>query len=458
MRNIGVVGAGHVGLVTAACFAKLKHKVVCADNDEEKIRALKKSVMPFYEPGLEEIVKETTNQGCLSFTGSIKELAERAEVIFIAVGTPATPEGRADLSYVEQVTVELARALGEICAGRGEKVYRLIVEKSTVPVLTGEWVRRTLELLAPTGVDFDVAANPEFLREGSAVKDFLEPDRIVVGVENSRSRKIFEEIYAGIKAPLLFTDIKSAELIKHASNSFLALKISYINAISQICERVGADVEKVAEGMGYDKRIGPAFLKAGVGYGGSCFPKDVAAFVTLGEEVGYPFSLLKEVEKINREQKLLVVKKARELLWNLKGKEIGVLGLAFKPDTDDIRESPALEIIRLLKKEGAIVKCHDPQALVGVRELLPDVSCLEDPYEVARDSHLIMFLTEWPQYRALDFRRIKQLMRTPHVIDGRNFLDAEELHRCGFIYRGIGRAASSPQTVSLKRGDAGARK
>jgi len=451
MRNIGVVGAGHVGLVTAACLAKIGHRVVCADNDVEKIENLKKLIMPFYEPGLEEIVKKCFSAGFLSFTGSIRQVAEESEVIFIAVGTPATPEGGVDLSYVEQVTVELATALSEMQKQRNsaeEKIYRLIVEKSTVPVLTGEWVKRTLELLTATGVEVDVAANPEFLREGSAVKDFLEPDRIVVGVENKRSRKLFEEIYAGIKGPLLFTDIKSAELIKHASNSFLALKISYINAIAQICERVGADVEKVAEGMGYDKRIGHAFLKAGVGYGGSCFPKDVAAFIALAEQVGYSFGLLKEVQRINREQRLLVLKKARELLWNLKGKEIGIWGLSFKPETDDVRESPALEIIQLLKKEGAIIRCHDPRAMENAKKVLSGVEYGEDAYQVAKGAHLVILLTEWDLYRNLDFVRIKKEMKTPHVIDGRNFLEAKKLHQLGFIYRGIGRSSFSVSDFS----------
>ncbi len=434
-----MIGAGHVGLVTAACFARLGHRVVCADNDVEKVERLKRLDMPFYEPGLEEIVRETVTGQRLTFTHSIGELAEAAQAIFIAVGTPATAEGRADLSYVEQVTVDLARALSEMSGQGKSRVYRLIVEKSTVPVLTGEWVKRTLELLTPTGVEFDVAANPEFLREGCAIKDFMEPDRIVVGVENERSRKIFQEIYAGIKAPLLFTDIKSAEMIKHASNCFLALKVSYINAISQICERVGADVEKVALGMGYDRRIGPSFLRPGVGYGGSCLPKDVAAFIALSEEVGYSFNLLREVEKINREQKLLVVKKARELLWNLKGKQVGIWGLAFKPETDDVRESPALEIIRLLRKEGATIRCHDPQAIENARRILPEVNYFEDPYQVAEGAHLLVLLTEWQLYREIDFQRIKQMMKTPHLIDGRNFLDAPKLRQLGFIYRGIGR-------------------
>jgi len=441
MRRIGVIGAGHVGLVTAACFAKLGHWVICADNDKEKIERIKNLDIPFYEPGLEDVVKETIKNGKLILTTSVVELTQKSEVIFIAVGTPSTTDGGADLSYVENVTLEIAKALSHIKKEKSEEnIYRLIVEKSTVPVLTGEWVKKTLELMGPTGVEFDVAANPEFLREGNAIKDFLEPDRIVVGVENERAKKIFEEIYSAINAPIVFTDVKSAELIKHSSNSFLALKISYINAISQICERVGADVEKVAEGMGYDKRIGKDFLKAGIGWGGSCFPKDVAAFIKLAEDIGYSFNLLKEVQRINKEQRLLVIKKAKELLWNLKGKEIAILGLSFKPDTDDIRESPAIEIISILLKEGALIRCYDPKAMDNMKKIFPDIAYYPTPYECVKDSSVLIFLTEWNEFTHLDFEKIKGIMRTPYIIDGRNFLNMEKLKKMGFVYKGIGRS------------------
>lgn len=441
MRNIGIIGAGHVGLVTAGCFAKLGHKVVCADNDTDKIEKIKNLVMPFYEPGLQEMIEETCESGNLVFVTTIAELVKKCDVIFIAVGTPSTEEGNADLSYVENVTVEIAKALSGISKESGGKgVYKLIIEKSTVPVLTGEWVKRTLELMAPTGIEFDVAANPEFLREGNAIKDFIEPDRIVVGVESERAKRIFEEIYGPVKAPLIFTDVKSAELIKHASNSFLALKISYINAISQICEKVGADVEKVSEGMGYDKRIGRDFLKAGIGWGGSCFPKDVSAFIKLAEDIGYPFNLLKEVREINKEQRILVVKKAKELLWNLKGKEIAVLGLAFKPDTDDIRESPAIDIITSVLREGAVVRCYDPRANENMKKIFPDISYCENPYTAVENSSLLIFVTSWEEFKNLDFGRIKILMKMPHIIDGRNFLDSKKLKDAGFIYRCIGRS------------------
>ncbi|MCM8771874.1 MAG: UDP-glucose/GDP-mannose dehydrogenase family protein [Candidatus Omnitrophica bacterium] len=440
MRKIGIIGAGHVGLVTGACFAKLGNKVICCDNDREKIEKIKNLIIPFYEPGLEEIVKEGIEKGLLSFTDSIYEVVENSEIIFIAVGTPPTEEGKADLSYVENVTIEIAKALTKIKEKNPQKeLYKLIVEKSTVPVFTSEWVRKTLELLTPTGIEFDIAANPEFLREGSAINDFFHPDRIIIGVESERGKKIFEEIYEPINCPKIFTDIKSAELIKHASNSFLALKISYINAIANICEKVGADVEVVAEGMGLDRRIGKEFLKAGIGYGGSCLPKDVSAFIHICEEIGYSFNLLKEVQKINQYQRQLIIKKAKDLLWNLKGKIIGIFGLSFKPNTDDIREAPSIEVINLLLKEKAILKCYDPKAIENMKKIYPDIFYSEDPYLVAKDCNLLVFLTDWECFKELDFKKIKELMQTPYIIDGRNFLNYKFLKSLGFVYRGIGR-------------------
>jgi UDPglucose 6-dehydrogenase len=441
MRSIGVVGAGHVGLVTGSCFASLGNKVICADNDKKKIENLQKGKLPFYEPGLAELVNREFKKGNLQFTVSIDKLARSCEIIFIAVGTPSLEGGRADLSFVEQVSVEIANSLSRMVAETKEKssVYRLIVEKSTVPVLTAEWVKRTFKLLGPTGVTSDIAANPEFLREGNAIKDFMEPDRIVVGAESKRAINLFKEIYRPIKAPLIFTDIKSAELIKHASNSFLALKISYINAVSQICEKVGADAEKVAEGMGIDKRIGKHFLKAGVGYGGSCFPKDVSAFAAIAEEVGYSFDLLKEVQEINKKQKLVVIKKARDLLWNLKKKQIAVLGLSFKPETDDIRESPAIEVIQNLKNEGAHIKCYDPQATENMKKIFPEIDYCRDIYQAVENVHLMIFLTDWQEFKKADFKKIKNSVKMPYIIDGRNFLDYKKLQKMGFVYRGIGR-------------------
>ncbi len=440
MHKIGVVGAGHVGLVTAACFASLGNRVVCVDNDSGKIEGLKSLIMPFYEPGLDDIVRDAVKKKSLHFTSSIEEAAEASEIIFIAVGTPTDVSGRADLSCVEQVTSRIASVFASPgYAASGPLPYKLIVEKSTVPVLTGEWVRKTFDLMPSSGVRVDVAANPEFLREGRAVRDFMKPDRIVVGVESERARRIFEELYSPIDAPVIFTDIKSAELIKHASNSFLAMKISYINAVSRICEKVGADIDKVAEGMGTDSRIGMDFLKAGAGYGGSCFPKDVKAFIGLASEKGYSFDLLREVEKINDEQKLIVVDKARELLWNLKEKNIAVLGLSFKPDTDDVRESPALDVISSLLREGAVVRCYDPKAGAAAGKLLQGAALCNDASSALEGASLAIFMTGWEEFRGLDFKKVKGMMKTPYIVDGRNFLDPELMAELGFVYRGIGR-------------------
>ncbi|MFA5644885.1 MAG: UDP-glucose/GDP-mannose dehydrogenase family protein [Candidatus Ratteibacteria bacterium] len=439
MKQIGVIGAGHVGLVTGACFAHLGHSVIIADNDRRKIEELKKLQLPFFEPGLEPLVKKAVSAHRLSFTTSISQLTAESEIIFIAVGTPSTSTGRADLSSVEQVTVEIASALRSLEQKERKKQYRVIVEKSTVPVLTGEWVQRTLALLAPEKENVDIAANPEFLREGNAIEDFFKPDRIVIGTENMRAEKIFRELYAPLSAPMIFTDIKSAELIKHASNSFLALKISYINAVSQICERVGADVTKVAKGMGLDHRIGGAFLEAGAGYGGSCFSKDIKAFIALAEEVHYPFTLLKEVEAINRRQQETILHKAREMLWNLKGKRIGILGLSFKPNTDDIRESPAIFLLQSLHQEGAALQCYDPKAMNNMKRLLSFPKYCKDPYTAARNAHLLILLTEWQEFKKIDFVEIKKSMKTPRIIDGRNFFNPCDLRNLGFIYKGIGR-------------------
>ncbi|HPP67082.1 MAG TPA: UDP-glucose/GDP-mannose dehydrogenase family protein [bacterium] len=438
MKKIGVIGAGHVGLVTAACFAKMGHYVICADNDISKIKSIKKNRIPFYEPQLDELVKSGTRKGNLVFTCSIQDLTKESEIIFIAVGTPSTDCGEADLSAIENVIKEIAASFKSIT--RHANFYRLIVEKSTVPVFTGQWVKKTLRLMSPLGVDFDVAANPEFLREGNAVNDFMQPDRIVVGVEKPRAKKIFEQIYRPLKAPMIFTDIQSAELIKHASNSFLAMKISYINVIARICEKCGADIDNVADGMGYDKRIGRAFLNAGIGYGGSCFPKDIRAFIHLAKKLGISFNLLKEVEKINNQQRKIAVKKAAALLnGSIANKTICVFGAAFKPCTDDLRESPAVEIMKNLLLKKAIVRCYDPMALKNLLKHTPQVRTYQNPYDAVCSSDLLMLLTEWPQFTNLDFQKIKKLMKTPFILDCRNFLDAGYLRNLGFVYAGIGK-------------------
>ncbi len=428
--NIAVIGSGYVGLVTGTCFADLGNRVICVDNDEEKIKLLKKGIMPIYEPGLEELVKRNVKEKRLSFTTSIEEGVRKSKVIFIAVGTPPKKGGEADLSYVEAVSKEIARNM---------KSYKVVVEKSTVPVETGEWVKHTIKINNRKKVPFDVVSNPEFLREGSAIHDFMNPDRIVLGIKSKRAEKIMTELYKPLKAPIIITDIKSAEIIKHASNAFLATKISFINAVANLCEKTGADVLQVAEGMGYDKRIGRAFLNAGIGFGGFCFPKDLAAFRRISQKLGYDFNLLKEVEKINEAQKRLFVEKIEKALWNLNHKTIGILGLSFKPNTDDLRYAPSIDIIRALQREGAKIKAFDPAAMKKAERILKRVEFCQDAYGVAKGSDCLVILTEWNEFKELDLKKIKRLLKTPVIIDGRNIYEPKEMKRLGFEYQGIGR-------------------
>ena len=427
--DISIIGAGHVGLVTGACFADLGNQVLMVDHDRARIAQLKKGLMPFYEPGLEELVRRGMAERRLRFTASVKDGVQHGLVVFICVGTPSRPNGDADLSAVEHVCHQIAKAL---------RTYRLIVEKSTVPVETGEWIKRTMRLAVTRKVPFDVASNPEFLREGSAIHDFMQPDRIVLGVESARAKSLLTELYKPLTTSLVITDVKSAELIKHASNSFLALKISFINAVAQLCDRVGANVVKVAEGMGLDRRIGRAFLDAGVGYGGSCFPKDVAAFIRIAEKRGYDFELLKAVVRVNQEQRRFFVHQVTEALWNVANKTIGVLGLAFKPNTDDLRDAPSIDIIRLLQQEGAKIRAFDPKALAQANGLFQGVTFCKDVYETARGADCLAVLTEWNEFKELDFARIKTLMRQPVIVDGRNLYDPAALQRLGFRYVGTG--------------------
>ena len=428
--NISIVGAGHVGLVTGACLADLGNQVVVADHDASRIARLRRGEMPFYEPGLAELVHRGMTEKRLRFTTSLGEAVEQGTVIFLCVGTPSRANGEADLSAVESVTREIARAI---------RTYRLIVEKSTVPVETGEWIKRAMQQTARKRGAWDVASNPEFLREGSALQDFLHPDRIVLGVESERAKELLLKLYTPLQAPLVITDIKSAELIKHASNSFLAMKVSYINAIAQLCDQVGADVVKVAEGIGLDRRIGRAFLDAGVGYGGSCLPKDVSAFIRIAEKLGVEFPLLKAVAQVNQDQKQWVVKRIAQSLWNLSNKTIGVLGLSFKPDTDDLRDAPSIEIIRMLQAEGARIRAFDPKAMQHADGLFTGVTFCRDAYAAARGADCLVVITEWNEFKELDFARIKKLMRQPVLIDGRNIYDPDALRRLGFRYVGIGR-------------------
>jgi UDPglucose 6-dehydrogenase len=430
MMKISIIGSGYVGLVTGACFSELGNKVICADSDTKKINSLKKGAIPIYEPGLEELIVRNTRNKRLFFTANIREAVRSSEIIFIAVGTPPLENGEADLTGIENVAHSIALNMDG---------YRLIVEKSTVPVETGDWVRHTIAHYIKDKAKFDVASNPEFLREGSAIDDFMHPDRIVIGVESKKARDLLTELYRPFKVPLVVTNIKSAELIKHASNAFLATKISFINAVSQVCDKVGADVEEVAKGMGLDKRIGPSFLKAGIGYGGSCFPKDLDAFVHISEKTGYDFQLLKLVARVNEEQLKSALKKIKDSLWIIKGKTIGVLGLAFKPDTDDIRNAPALRLIRMLQEEGAKIKVYDPQAIAKARKVLAKVIFCPEAYSACRSADCLFIATEWDEFKELDFGKVKKLLKRPLIVDGRNLYDPEILRKLGFTYVSIGR-------------------
>ncbi len=436
--KITVVGTGYVGLVTGTCFSEIGHEVMCVDNDERKIAMLKQMHMPIYEPGLEEMVKRNVDAGRLRFSTSIQEGTEFAEVIFIAVGTPPGARGEANLSYVEQVGRKVAEHMTS---------YRLLVEKSTVPANTGEELKRAVTKYLRSDIDFDVASNPEFLREGSAIEDAFSPDRIVVGVESERAAKLLRDIYAPIiqksGCEFLQMSVTSAELTKHASNSFLAIKISYINAVSRICELAGADVEEVARGMGLDKRIGPRFLNAGVGFGGSCFPKDVDAFVHLADRMGYNFELLKEVQRINKAQREYLLKKIQHELWVVQDKTVAIFGLAFKPNTDDIREAPSLYIVSQLLENKAKLKLWDPVAESKFREQFPDLDYYQDLLECAKGADLLVILTEWPQVKDIDLKKLKDVMACPVMIDGRNTFDPKIMQKLGFTYHSMGRQAVS---------------
>jgi UDPglucose 6-dehydrogenase len=428
--NISIIGSGYVGLVTGACFAELGNKVICADNDVQKISRLKKGVIPIYEPGLEEMIKLNLKNRRLKFTHSIKEAVKASEVIFIAVGTPALENREADLTGIENV----ARSIAKNIDG-----YRLIVEKSTVPVETCAWIKKTIATYIKKGHKFDVVSNPEFLREGSAINDFTHPDRIVLGVESLKAKKIMVSLYQPLNRPILVTNIKSAELIKHACNAFLATKISFINAIARICDKVGADVKEVACGMGLDNRIGHYFLHAGIGYGGSCLPKDLDAFINIAEKLGYDFEILKAVRSTNEEQGRFVLEKIKDELWIIKDKTIAVLGLAFKPNTDDLRNAPSIDLVKALIKEGARVKVYDPKAMQKARECLEDVVFCNDLYQAARSADCLVVVTEWNEFKELDFSKLKRILKRPLVIDARNIYEPKLLKDLGFTYIGVGR-------------------
>jgi len=455
--QIAVVGSGYVGLVAAVCFAEIGHSVVCVDNDEHKVAALQSGDTLIHEnhlPGLLERYRNTR----VRFTTDLAEATRNCDAIFIAVGTPQSETGDADLSYVESVACEIARSLTS---------YKVIVEKSTVPVYTNEWIRRTIERNGVARSLFDVVSNPEFLREGTAVSDFLHPDRIVVGADSEAAASLLERIYAPLTSgtyydrpdavpgacsaaqppPLLHTSAKSAEIIKHASNAFLALKISFINAVSNLCEATDANIVQVARGIGLDSRIGPRFLRPGIGYGGSCFPKDVAAFRSVAEQLGIDFNLLTEVEKINAEQKKRFLARVRSALWTLRGKRLAVLGLAFKGGTDDIRESPAMDLVEILLAEGCSITAYDPAAMQRAQAELPagpQFQYAQDAYAAARDADALLVLTDWREFATLDLERIYAALRYPIVVDGRNLFDPKVMQQHGFTYISIGRPAVYP--------------
>ncbi len=428
--KLSIIGTGYVGLVTGACFAEVGHHVVCVDNDAEKVKVLQSGGIPIYEPGLEEMVRRNVAAGRLSFTSSTADGVAKSDIIFIAVPTPPQPDGSVDLSFIERVARDIATAMTG---------YRIVVDKSTVPVKTGDKVAETIKRYSKGQVEFDVVSNPEFLREGFAVEDLMKPDRIVIGVRTQRPIAAMKEVYEPFKAPIIVTDINSAELIKHASNSFLALKISYINAISVICEATGANVQEVANGMGMDARIGRRFLNPSLGFGGSCFPKDLSAFIKIAEQVGYDFGLLKEVQRINAAQMDRFVKKITDTLWVLRDKTIGVLGLAFKQNTDDIRQSPAMDLCLRLQQAGAKLRVHDPKAMPKARDVLKDVVFVDDMNAVAEGCDALVVATEWDEFKKLDLDRARKGMSHPILFDGRNLFDPAEMERLGFIYKSVGR-------------------
>lgn len=457
--QIAVIGSGYVGLVAAACFAEVGHQVISIDNDLKKIEMLENGGVPIHEEFLPELLARHRGKN-LTFSTDLQHSVRKSQAIFIAVGTPSTEHGDADLSYVEQVSREVAAAIED---------YKIVVEKSTVPVFTSHWIRRVMLLDGVDADHFDVASNPEFLREGTAVGDFLYPDRIVVGADTERCASLLREIYeplssgeyykkkdivpnvTGAKTPpaIIVTSTKSAELIKHASNAFLATKISFINAVANICEAVGADIKEVCEGIGSDSRIGRRFLNPGVGYGGSCFPKDLKAFSSVARETGYDFRMLQEVMQINAEQRARFLRKVRSALWTLKGKRLAVLGLAFKGGTDDIRESPAIEIVKSLLKESCEIRAFDPAAIDRAKEELPaeGITYCSSAYEAASGADALLILTDWPEFAKLDLPRLKSSLTYPIVVDGRNLHDPAQMAANGFIYSSVGRADVQPSVT-----------
>ncbi len=431
MRNIAVAGTGYVGLSTGTCFADMGNRVTCLDISEEKIEMLRRGESPIYEPGLNEMIARNVKAGRLHFTTSYDKALEGAEYIFICVGTPSGVDGEADLQYVRMAAESVAKTM---------KKPLVVINKSTVPVGTGDWVADIIKRSQPEPVEFAVVSCPEFTREGSALHDFMNPDRVVIGSRDREAAVKVAQLHLPLRARIVMTDLRTAEMIKYASNAFLATKISFINEIAVICEKLGADVEEVAMGMGFDKRIGAAFLNAGLGYGGSCFPKDVKALEHMALVHGSHPSLLRAVIEINRDMRRWAVYNLRESLGGqLDGKRIGLLGLAFKPNTDDIREAPALEIARMLQNEGALVSGYDPVAMANAARVNPQLRLVEDPYDLAENVDALMVCTEWNEFKQLDLHRLRSLMARPIVVDGRNIYDPKHMHEIGFLYKAVGR-------------------
>jgi len=437
--HISVIGTGYVGLVTGACFAEFGVNVTCMDNDAKRIEKLEKGEIPFFEPGIAELVAKGVREGRLSFTTDIAKAVDKALVIFIAVGTPPRGDGSADLSYVEEVGKGIARSMTS---------YKVIVTKSTVPVGTGEKLRETITKTQKQPIRFDVVSNPEFLREGSAIEDFMRPNRVVIGADSDQAVAIMKDLYRPlylIETPIVVTDVPTAELIKYAANAFLATKISFINEIANLCERVGANVQMVAKGMGLDHRIGSKFLHAGPGFGGSCFPKDLAALIQTGERHGHPMQIALAASRVNEAQRTHMIAKIREAVGGLKGKTFGMLGLSFKPNTNDLREAPALAIGQELLAEGATIRAYDPEALEEACRMLPGLQPCRDAYHAAEGTDALIIMTEWNLFRSLEFEKLKALMRRPVLLDLRNVYDPEGVTTAGFTYVSVGRRTHIPK-------------
>ncbi|MBM4128735.1 MAG: UDP-glucose/GDP-mannose dehydrogenase family protein [Nitrospira sp.] len=431
--HIGIIGMGYVGLVTAACFAEFGVFVTCVDKDKKRIKSLKDGLVPFYEPGLEQLVKRNLKEGRLHFTTEITDAVTSSLVIFISVGTPPRGDGSADLKYVEEVAKEIAAHLDG---------YKVIVTKSTVPVGTGEKIRKSISRYLKEQIDFDIASNPEFLREGSAIEDFMRPNRVVIGARSQQAIAILKDLYKPlylIETPFVITSIETAELIKYASNSFLATKISFINEIANLCERVGADVHMVAKGMGLDQRIGSKFLHPGPGYGGSCLPKDTKALLKIAEEHDIELGIISAAAKANERQREYIVRKIKGAMGILKGKTVAVLGLSFKPNTDDLRDAPSLHIIKSLLKDGARIRAYDPVSMKAAERMVPSITYCKDSYEAAKGAHAVVIVTEWNQFRNLDIDRIKKLLKEPFFFDIRNIYEPDKLRDKGFKYFCVGR-------------------